>query len=56
VTGSSGPVLSLADLPGGREVVGVALQDIGEHGFGGGLLVWLLPGRRGLAGDDVRGG
>ena len=55
VAGPAGPFLGLADLLGGGQVVGVALQDAGEHGFGGGLLVGLVPGRGGLAGDHVRG-
>ena len=45
VAGSAGPVLGLADLLGGGQVAGVALQDAGEHGFGGGLLVRLVSGR-----------
>ena len=44
-----------ADLLGGGQVAGVALQDTGEHGFRGGLLVRLMSGRCGLAGDHVRG-
>ena len=44
VTGSARPFLSLADLLGGRQVVAVALQDAGEDGFGGGLLVGLVSG------------
>ena len=55
VAGSAGPVLGLADLLGGGQVAVVALQDAGEHGFGGGLLVGLVAGRRGVAGDDVGG-
>ena len=47
--------LGLADLLGGGQVAVVALQDAGEDGFGGGLLVGLVAGRGGLAGDDVRG-
>jgi hypothetical protein len=45
VTGSPGPVPGAADLTGGRQVVPVALQDICQHGFGGGLLVRFVPGR-----------
>ena len=55
VPGSAGPVLGLADLLGGGQVAVVALQDAGEDGFGGGLLVGLVPGWCGLAGDHVRG-
>ena len=55
VAGSAGPFLGLADLLGGGQVAGVAVHDAGEHGFGGGLLVGLLAGRGGVAGDDVRG-
>ena len=55
VAGSAGLVLGLADLLGGGQVAVVALQDGGEDGFGGGLLVGLVPGRGGGAGDDVRG-
>jgi hypothetical protein len=55
VAGSAGLFLGLADLLGGGQVAGVALQDTGEHGFGGGLLVGLVPGRSGLASDHMRG-
>ncbi len=55
VAGSAGPFLGVADVLSGGQVVGVALHDVGEDGFGGGLLVRLTPGRRGLAGDHVRG-
>ena len=53
--GSAGPVLGLPDGLGGRQVLGVAFDDVLEHGFGGGLLVGLVPGGGGLAGDDVGG-
>ena len=55
VAGSAGPVLGLADLLGGGQVAVVAAHDAGEDGFGGGLLVGLVPGWRGVAGDDVGG-
>ena len=55
VTGSPGPLLGVADLPGSRPVVSFALQDACEHGFGGGLLVRFVPGRGALAGDHVGG-
>ena len=44
VAGSAGPFLGLADLLGGGQVAVVALHDVVEDGFGGGLLVGLLPG------------
>ena len=53
VAGSARPFLGLADLLGGGQVTGVALQDTGEDGFGGGLLVRLVAGWGGVAGDDV---
>ena len=55
VAGSAGPVLGLADLLGGGQVAVVAAHDAGEDRFGGGLLVGLVAGRRGVAGDDVGG-
>ena len=55
VAGSSGPFLGLADLLGGGQVLGVAPHDTGEHGFGRGLLIGLVPGSRGATGDDVGG-
>ena len=55
VAGSAGPVLGLADLLGGGQVAVVALHDAGEDGFGGGLLVGLVAGWGGVAGDDVGG-
>jgi len=55
VPGAADPFLGLADLLGGGQVAGVALHRGGEHGFGGGLLVGLLPRGCGLAGDHVRG-
>ena len=55
MAGSADPVLGLADLLGGGQVAVVALQDAGEDGFGGGLLVGLAAGRGGGAGDHVRG-
>jgi hypothetical protein len=55
VAGSPGPFLGLPDLLGGGQVFRLALHDAGEHGFGGGLLVGLPPGRGGLASDHVRG-
>ena len=45
VAGSSGQFLGVPDLPGGGQVVRVALQDAGEDGFGGGLPVGLVSGR-----------
>ena len=48
-------VLGLADLLGGGQVAVVALHDAGEDGFGGGLLVGLVPGWGGVAGDHVGG-
>ena len=53
--GSAGPVLGLPDGLGGRKLLGVAFDDILDSGFGGGLLVWLVPLRGCLAGDDVGG-
>ena len=55
VAGSAGLVLGLADLLGGGQVAVVAAHDAGEDGFGGGLLVGLVPGWGGVAGDDVGG-
>ena len=55
VPGSAGPFLGLPDGLGGRQLAGVAFHDVLEHGFGGGLLVGLLAGRCGVAGDDVGG-
>jgi hypothetical protein len=55
VAGSADPVLGLADLLGGGQVAVVAAHDTGEDGFWGSLLVGLATGRRGLAGDDMRG-
>ena len=55
MTGSAGPFLGLADLLGGRQIVGLAVHDLGEYGFGGGLLVRLTAGGGGLARDHVRG-
>ncbi len=55
VAGPAGPFLGVPDLLGGGQVFRLALHDAGEHGFRGGLPVRLLPGRRGLAGDYVRG-
>ena len=55
VAGSAGPVLGLADLLGGGQVAVVAAHDAGEDGFGGGLLVGLVAGWGGGAGDDVGG-
>ena len=50
-----GPVLGLADLLGGGQVAVVAAHDAGEDRFGGGLLVGLVAGWGGGAGDDVGG-
>ena len=55
VPGAAGLFLGLADLLGGGQVAVVAPHDAGEDGFGGGLLVGLVPGRGGGAGDDVGG-
>jgi hypothetical protein len=55
VPGPAGLVLGLADLLGGGQGAVVAAHDIGEDRFGGGLLVGLVPGWRGVAGDDVGG-
>ena len=55
VAGAAGPVLGLADLLGGRQVAVVALDDPGQDGLRGGLLVRLVAGRGGRAGDDVGG-
>ena len=55
VPGSAGPFLGLPDGLGGRQFPGVAFHDVLQHGFGGGLLVGLLAGRCGVAGDDVGG-
>jgi hypothetical protein len=55
VSGSPGLVLGLADLLGGGQVAVVALHHAGEDGFGGGLLVGLVSGWGGVAGDDVGG-
>jgi hypothetical protein len=42
VPGPARAVLGLADLLGGGQVAAVALQNPGENGFGGGLLVGLV--------------
>jgi hypothetical protein len=55
VAGSGDPVLGVAELPSDGQVTGLAVQDAGEDGFGRGLLVRLVPGRGGRAGDHVRG-
>jgi hypothetical protein len=48
VASSPGPFLGLANLLGGRQLFRITLHDTGEHRFGGGLLVGLVSGRRGL--------
>jgi hypothetical protein len=55
VSGSSGPVLGLANLLDGGQVAIVAAHDASQDRFGGGLLVGLVPGWGGGAGDDVGG-
>ena len=55
VAGPAAPFLSVADLLGGGDVVGLALQDAGEHGFRGCLLAGVVAERGGLASDDVGG-
>ena len=55
VADPAGPFLGLADLLGGGQVAVVALHDGGKDGFGGGLLVGLVPRWGGVAGDDVGG-
>ena len=42
VPGAAGPFLGLPDGLGGRQLAGVAVHDVLEHGFRGGLLVGLL--------------
>ena len=53
VAGSPGLVLGLADLLGGGQVLGIALQDAGQHGLRCCLLVGLVAGRGSAASDDV---
>ena len=55
VPGSAGPFLGLPDGLGGRQLAGVAVHDVLEDGFGGGLLVGLFTWRRCVPGDDVGG-
>ena len=55
VPGSPGPVLGVADLPGGRQVRVFPLQDGPDHRFRGSLLVGQLTGWHCVPGDDVRG-